>query len=162
MLGRLLSTGLAGVMVVIGTAGVRAQMPNSYGEPVSLEVARRTAATAVAEARKNSWNMAVAIVDVAGDLVYFEKMDATQTGSVDVSIAKARSAVRYKRPTKAFEDVLAAGGVGLRILGLEGAVPVDGGIPLVANGKIIGGIGVSGATSQQDGVVAKAGADTVK
>jgi glc operon protein GlcG len=162
MLGRSLSTGIAGVMVVIGTAGVWAQMPNSYGEPVTLEVARKTAAIAVAEARKNSWNMAVAIVDMAGDLVYFEKMDATQTGSVDVSIAKARSAVRYKRPTKAFEDVLAGGGVGLRILGLEGAVPVDGGLPLVANGKIIGGIGVSGATSQQDGVVAKAGADTVK
>jgi uncharacterized protein GlcG (DUF336 family) len=106
--------------------------------------------------------MAVAIVDTAGNLVYFEKMDGTQTGSVKVAIEKARSAALFKRPTKVFQDALAAGGEGLRILRLEGAVPVDGGFPLLMDAKIVGAIGVSGATSQQDGQCAKAGADALK
>jgi glc operon protein GlcG len=130
----------------------------SYGFPITLESAKKVAAPALAEARKNNWTMAVAIVDTAGDLVYFEKMDATQTGSVDVAIAKARSAARFKRPTKAFQDALAAGGEGLRVLALKGAVPVDGGVPVVVDGKIVGAIGVSGGTSQQDGQCANAGA----
>jgi len=106
--------------------------------------------------------MAVAVVDTGGNLVYFEKMDGTQTGSVRVAISKGRSAVLFKRPTKAFQDMVAAGGEGLRILRLEGAVPVEGGLPLLMDGKIVGAIGVSGGTSQQDGLVAKAGADTLK
>jgi len=105
--------------------------------------------------------MAVAVVDPAGDLVYFEKMDETQTGSVDVSQAKARSAARFKRPTKAFQDSLTATPDGLRILGLEGAVPVEGGVPIVVDGKIAGAIGLSGGTSAQDGQCAKAGVDAV-
>ena len=99
---------------------------------------------------------------LGGDLVYFEKMDGTQTGSVRVALGKARSAALFKRPTKVFQDVVAAGGEGLRILGLEGAVPIEGGLPLLMDGKIVGAIGVSGGTSQQDGVAAKAGADTLK
>jgi uncharacterized protein GlcG (DUF336 family) len=106
--------------------------------------------------------MAVAIVDPNGDLVYFEKMDDTQNGSVDVAIAKARSAARFKRPTKVFQDALAAGGEGLRILALDGAVPVEGGVPIVIGGKIVGAIGASGGTSQQDGVVAAAGIAALK
>ena len=93
---------------------------------------RRSPPPAIAEARKNQWTMAVAIVDTHGDLVYFERMDDTQVGSVDVAIAKARIGGRFKRPTKAFQDALAAGGEGLRILALDGAVPVDGGLPLVS------------------------------
>ena len=89
-------------------------------------------------------------------------MDGTQTGSVRVAIGKGRSAVMFKRPTKVWEDAVAAGGGGLRILGLEGAVPIEGGLPLVMDGKIVGAIGVSGGTSQQDGVAAKAGADMLK
>jgi uncharacterized protein GlcG (DUF336 family) len=85
-------------------------------------------------------------------------MDATQTGSVDVAIDKARSAARFKRPTKAFQDMLAGGGEGLRVLALKGAVAVEGGIPIVIDGKIVGAIGVSGGTSQQDGQCARAGA----
>jgi len=115
-------------------------MPNPYGVPISLESAKKAAAAAVAEARKNNWTMAVAITDAAGDLVYFEKMDGTQTGSVNVAIGKARSAALFKRPSKVFQDVVAAGGGGLRILGLEGAVPIDGGLPLVMDGKIVGSI----------------------
>ena len=142
--------------------GAVAQMPNPYGAPISLENAKKAAAPALAEAAKNNWNMAVAIVDPGGNLVYYEKMDNTQLGSANIAIDKARSAALFKRPTKAFQDALAAGGDGLRILRLQGAVPVEGGFPLVMDGKIVGAIGVSGATSAQDAQCAKAGADTVK
>jgi glc operon protein GlcG len=134
----------------------------SYGPNISIETAKKIAVPAIAEARKNNWNMAIAIVDTAGDLVYFEKMDDTQVGSVQVAQSKARSAARFKRPTKAFQDALAAGGEGLRILAIDGAIPVEGGIPLISGGKIVGAIGASGGTSQQDGVVAQAGASTLK
>ena len=153
---------LFALLLVLAASSVLAQMPNPYGVPISLESAKKAAAAAVAEARKNNWTMAVAITDAAGDLVYFEKMDGTQTGSVAVAIGKARSAALFKRPSKVFQDVLAGGGGGLRILGLEGAVPIDGGLPLVMDGKIVGAIGLSGGTSDQDGQVAKAGADTLK
>jgi uncharacterized protein GlcG (DUF336 family) len=139
-----------------------AQMPNPYGAPINLEAAKKIAASTIAEARKNNWTMAVAITDIAGDLVYLEKMDGTQTGSIRVAIGKARSAVLFKRPTKVWEDIVAAGGAGIRILGLEGAVPIEGGLPLLMDGKIVGAIGVSGGTAQQDGMAAKAGADTSK
>ena len=138
------------------------QMPNPYGAPISLESAKKAAAAAAAEARKNNWNMAIAITDTAGDLVYLEKMDATQTGSVMIAVDKARAAAQFKRPTKVFQDVVASGGGGLRILGLRGAVPVDGGLPIVMDGKIVGAIGVSGAAGDQDAQCAKAGADTLK
>ena len=139
-----------------------AQMPNLYGVPINLETAKKVTEPAIAEAAKNKWTMAVAIVDIGGALVYFEKMDGTQTGSVRVAIGKARSAVLFKRPTKVFEDGVAAGGAGLRLLRLEGAVPIEGGLPLVMDGKIVGAIGVSGGTAQQDGVAAKAGVDMLK
>jgi glc operon protein GlcG len=133
-----------------------------YGPSIMADQAKTIAAAAVAEAKKNQWTMAIAIVDTAGDLVYFERMDHTQVGSVDIAQAKARSAARFKRPTKAFQDALAAGGEGWRILSLEGAVAVEGGIPLMSGGKIVGAIGASGGTSQQDGVTASAGAATLK
>lgn len=134
----------------------------AYGMPVGIDNAKRVAAAAVAEARKNMFTMAIAVVDTAGNLVYFEKMDGTQTGSVDVAIAKARSSVLFKRPTKAFQDLVAQGGVGLRMLGLPGAVPVDGGIPLMEGGKIVGAIGASGGTSDQDAQCAQAGTNALK
>jgi uncharacterized protein GlcG (DUF336 family) len=136
--------------------------PVMYGTSIGAEQAKTVAAAAIAEARKNQWTMAVAIVDISGDLVYFERMDHTQVGSVDVAIAKARAAARFKRPTKAFQDALAAGGEGWRILSLDGAVAVEGGLPLMSGGKIVGAIGASGGTSQQDGVSAAAGAATLK
>jgi uncharacterized protein GlcG (DUF336 family) len=150
------------LIAVACASSARAQLPIPYGTPVGVENARKAAAAAVGEARKNSWTMAVAVVDPAGDLIYFEKMDGTQTGSVNVSIEKARSAALFKRPTKAFQDAVAAGGEGLRLLGLPGAVPVEGGVPLVLDGKFIGAIGVSGGTAQQDGVAATSGAATMK
>jgi len=136
-------------------------MSNSYGAPIRIDSAKRAAAAAIAEARRNSWTMAVAIVDIAGELVYFEKMDDTQNGSVRVAAAKARSAALFKRPTKAFQDSLTATPDGIRILGLDGAVPVEGGVPVVIDGLIVGAIGVSGGTSQQDGVCAKAAVDAL-
>ena len=148
--------------LVLCAATVSAQLPNPYGAPVNGENAKKAAAAAIAEARKNNWTMAAAVVDPAGDLVYFEKVDGTQAASVDIAIDKARSSARFKRPTKALQDVLAAGGVGLRMLALQGAVPVDGGVPLLMDGKIVGAIGLSGGTSDQDGQCAKAGADTLK
>ena len=152
------------VVIFLFSSGSRmsAQLSNPYGAPVNVETAKKVAAAAVAEAKKNGWMVAVSIVDTAGDLVYFEKMDGTQTGSVNVSIEKGRTAALFKRPTRSFQDTVAAGGDGLRILGLPGAVPVEGGVPLLMDGKIIGAIGVSGATSAQDGQCAQAGAATVK
>lgn len=159
LLGTLLvATGL----VIAPTPGLRAQMPNPYGAPISLESAKKAAAPALAEAEKNHWNMAVAIVDPSGNLVYYEKMDNTQLGSANVAIDKARSAALFKRPTKAFQDAVAGGGEGLRVLQLRGATPLEGGIPLVMDGKIVGGIGVSGGAAPQDGQCAKAGADAIK
>jgi uncharacterized protein GlcG (DUF336 family) len=133
-----------------------------YGTPITADVAKKAAAAAIAEAKKNNFTMAIAIVDPNGFLVYFEKMDNTQNGSVNVAQDKAKSAALFKRPTKVFQDGLAAGGVGLRLLALQGAVPVDGGLPIIVGGKIIGAIGASGGTSDQDGQVAKAGADALK
>ena len=157
-----LTVAAAAIMTLSLASHPRAQGTMSYGTPITAETAKKVAAPAIAEARKNQWSMAVAIVDPAGDLVYFERMDDTQVGSVDVAIAKARSAARFKRPTKAFQDALAAGGEGLRILALDGAIPVDGGLPLVVGGKIVGAIGMSGGTSAQDGQAAAAGAAALK
>jgi glc operon protein GlcG len=143
-------------------ASALAQMPNPYGPSISLEEAKKVAAPALAEAKKNNWTVAVAIVGPGGTLIYYEKMDNTQLGSAEVAIGKARSSALFKRPSKAFQDTLAAGGEGLRVLGLHNVTPIEGGLPLVMEGKIVGAIGVSGATSAQDAQCAKAGADTVK
>jgi uncharacterized protein GlcG (DUF336 family) len=148
------------VSCLLAAAAATAQVPQ-YGANVNLEQARKAIAAAQAEARKNSWPVAVAIVDNAGHLVAFEKMDNTQTASVEVAQDKAVSAAIYRRTTKVVQDGVAGGGAGLRLLGLRGMSPVEGGIPLVIDGKIVGGIGVSGVTSEQDGQVAKAGADAL-
>lgn len=142
--------------------GMEAQMSNPYGPPVSVENAKKAAAAALAEAVKNHWTMAVAIVDPNGTLIYYEKMENTQLGSANVAIDKARSAALYKRPTKAFQDALAGGGAGLRVMALRDAIPVEGGIPLISDGKIVGAIGLSGANSDQDGQCATAGAAVIK
>ncbi len=149
-------------LLVLTVTPAFAQLPNPYGASINLEQAKKMAALSVAEAAKNNWKMAIAIVDVAGDLVYFEKMDGTQTASVNIAQDKARSAVRFKRPTKAMQDVLAQGGAGVRFLALQGAIPVEGGLPIVMDGKIVGAIGASGGSSDQDGLTAKAGADSAK
>jgi uncharacterized protein GlcG (DUF336 family) len=147
----------AGAFVLMSVAAVDAQLPNPYGPPISVEDAKKAAAPTLAEARANNWRMAVAIVDTAGMLVYFEKMDGTQNASVTIAQEKARTAALFKRPTKAMQDVLAAGGDGLRYLALPNATPVEGGLPLIVDGKVVGAIGVSGGTSAQDGQAAAKG-----
>ncbi|MBI4611755.1 MAG: heme-binding protein [Candidatus Rokubacteria bacterium] len=124
---------------------------------LTLEAAKKIAAAAEAEAMKNNWRVVIAIVDDGGHLTYLQRIDETQTGSIRVAIEKARTAVAYKRPTKVFED-LVAGGRNV-ILSLPGAMPIEGGLPLVVDGKVVGAIGVSGVTAQQDGIIAKAGVD---
>jgi glc operon protein GlcG len=133
-----------------------------YGLSISTEAAKNAAAASIAEARKNNWKMAIAVVDTGGYLVYFEKMQDTQTGSVELAIEKARTAALFRRPTKVFQDGVAAGGEGLRLLRLTGAIPIDGGVPIIADGKIIGAVGVSGGSGEQDGQVAIAGTGTGK
>lgn len=133
-----------------------------YGAAISNDNAKKVSAAAFAEARKNHWTMAVAITDPAGILLYFERMDGGQNAAQDVAIAKARSAALFQRPTKAFQDDLAAGGQGLRYLTLPGVVAAEGGIPLVIDGKIVGAIGTSGGTYAQDGQVATAGVAALK
>src|SRR5258706_4263944 len=128
-----------------------AQMPNPYGAPISLESAKKAAAAAEAEARKNNWKMAFAVTDISGDLVYLEKMDATQTGSVAVAIGKARSAALFKRPTKVFQDAVASGGARLRILGVGGAGALDRGVPIVNDRQIFGALRASRAPREQGG-----------
>ena len=157
-----LRTAVAVMFVPCVFVSALAQMPNPYGLSITLENAKKAVLPALAEAAKNNWLIAVAVVDPAGNLVYYEKMDNTQLGSANVSIDKARSAVLFKRPTKAFQDALAAGGEGWRVLALQGAVPVEGGIPLISDGKIVGAIGVSGATSAQDAQCAKAAVEAFK
>lgn len=149
-------------LTIVLCGGAVAQAPNPYGPPVTVENAKKVAAVALAEARKGNWNMAVAVVDTGGILVYYEKMDNTQIGSADIAIEKARTAVRFKRPSKAFQDTVAGGGAGLRVLRLPGAVPLEGGIPLMINGQIVGAIGVSGDSGDHDGLCATAGAATLK
>jgi uncharacterized protein GlcG (DUF336 family) len=124
---------------------------------LTLEAAKRVAAAAEAEAKKINVAEVIAIVDDGGHLIYLQRMDEGQIGSVRIAIEKARSAVNFKRPTKVWSDQLAAGRQA--VLGVHGAVPLEGGIPLMAGGKIIGAIGVSGGASPQDEQVAKAGAD---
>ena len=153
---------IALLIVALTAAPTLAQLPNAYGAPISLENARKAAAAALVEMRANKWMMAVAVVDPGGSLVYFEKTDGTQTASVEVAIDKARSAALFKRPTRLIQDTVAAGGAGLRMLGARGAVPIDGGVPIVMNGVIVGAIGMSGGTSDQDGQCALAGAAAMK
>jgi uncharacterized protein GlcG (DUF336 family) len=151
------------VLVLLScAASAAAQDPRPYGPPVGVEDAKKVAAVALAEAKKNNWFMAVAIVDPSGTLVYYEKMDNTQTGSAQVAIDKARTSALFKRPSKVFEDLVAGGGNGLRFLDLPGAMPIGGGVPLIVNNRIIGGIGVSGDSSDHDAICAQAGASVLK
>lgn len=126
----------------------------SYGPDIQLQAARQVATAAAHEAQRLQLKVAIAIVDTAGQLIYFERADDTQTASVEVAIAKARSASNFRRSTKVFEDALLAGRTS--ILGLPGAVPVEGGVPIMLNERVIGAIGISGATSAEDGAIAAA------
>ncbi len=149
---------LAALTLLVATTatwGQAAPKPPSYGAPITLDAAKKAAAAAVAEAQNNGWAMTVAITDPSGGLVYFERMDDCQTGSIETAIAKSRSAAMYKRPTKAFNEGLAKGNS--YILALPNASPVEGGFPLMVDGKVVGAIGASGGNATQDSATAMAG-----
>jgi glc operon protein GlcG len=135
--------------------------PAPYGMPINLEQAKKVMAGAEAEAKKNSWPVVIVILDSGGQLVMLQRLDNAQWGSVDIAKEKARSAVALRRPTKALQDLIAQGGANLRLLNIGYSV-LEGGIPIVVDGKIIGSVGVSGVTSQQDAQIAQAGIDAMK
>lgn len=136
--------------------------PPEYGASLSLALAKQVMQAAEAEALANQWPMVIAIVDAAGNLQLFHRMDNAQLGSVRVAQAKAETALKFRRPTKFFEDAVAAGGTGWRLLAMDGMCPLEGGVPLFQAGRIVGAIGVSGMHSSQDAQVAVAGANVLK
>lgn len=148
-------------MTQLATAQTAAPPP-PYGEAISLEQAKKVLAAAEAEAKKNSWPVAIAVVDGSGFLVAFQRLDNTQLGSVEVALEKAKTAALFRRPTKVFDDLLAAGGANTRLLKLPGALPIEGGIPIIRDGKLIGAIGVFGVKSTEDAQVATAGLEALK
>jgi glc operon protein GlcG len=150
-----LLTGLAG-SVLVGTA-IHAQMLDK--KAISLAEAKRMVAAAEAEAKKNNWGMCIAVVDDDGNSILSEKMDDCQVGSVDVALSKARTAARFRRPTKAFEDFIVKDGrTNLITLGV---MAVEGGLNIVVDGKTVGAIGCSGGSSVQDGMTCKAGLEAM-
>ena len=162
---------VVGTVLILGASIASAQQPAPaaappppppYGPPITLEQAKKVMVGAEAEAKKNSWNVVMVVLDSGGNLVMLQRMDGAQFGSIEVAKDKAYSAVAFRRPTKAFDDALAQGGANLRILKLSGATPLEGGIPIVVDGKLIGAVGVSGVTSAQDAQIGRAGIDSLK
>jgi glc operon protein GlcG len=162
---------VVGTVLILGASIASAQQPAPavappppppYGPPITLEQAKKVMVGAEAEAKKNSWNVVMVVLDSGGNLVMLQRMDGAQFGSIEVAKDKAYSAVAFRRPTKAFDDALAQGGANLRILKLSGAAPLEGGIPIVVDGKLIGAVGVSGVTSAQDAQIGRAGIDNLK
>lgn len=159
---------IAVTAALLAPGAVFAQAPSTnpgiahYGPNITLEQARKAAGAAEAESLKRGWPMAIAIVDTAGQLVYYVRMDNTQTGSVDIAIAKAKTGAMFRRPGKALQEAVGKGGENLRYLVLPGATPYEGGNPLMVDGKVVGGIGVSGMAGDQDGVIATTGVAALK
>jgi glc operon protein GlcG len=149
-------------VILLGAVTVHAQQLIPYGPAITLKQAKDVIAGAEAEAEKNNWPVVIAIVDTGGNLIMLQRLDNAQFGSVEVARQKAWSAAAFRRPTKVFQDAIASGGAGLRLLSLPGASPLEGGLPLVVDGQIIGAIGVSGVMSEQDAQIAQAGVDILK
>lgn len=148
---------LAALLVAAPFAANAAELSTKFA--LNLDVTKKIAAAAEAYARENDWNVVIAIVDDGGHLLYLQRMDGAQIGSIEVAIRKAQSSVNFKRPTKAFQDRVNSGGNAL--LTLPGAMVFDGGAPIVHEGHYLGGIGVSGVTAEQDGFIAGAGASAL-
>ena len=146
---------MLGVVLALSAGLASAQERPPYGNSITVDQAKKIAAGALAESKKNSWRMAISIVDNHGFPVYFERMEDTQTASIQIALDKAKTAAMFRRPSKAFEDGIAKGRVAL--LGLSGATPIEGGLPIMVDGRVIGGIGVSGMNSDQDAQAAEAG-----
>ena len=132
-----------------------------YGAAITLDQAKRAMAAAELKAAENTWQVAITILDSGGNLVMFHKTDNAQISAITVSEGKALTALQFKRPSKDLDDAIARGGPGNRLLALKDITPIEGGLPIVVDGRIIGAIGVSGALSAQDTQVAKAGIDAL-
>jgi glc operon protein GlcG len=158
---KLLAT-TAAIILVTALTALAQQPPPPYGAPMSLDAAKNAMTAAEAEAKKNNWPVAIAILDTTGSLVMLQKLDNTQTGSVEIAINKARTALDFRRPSKALQDVVAGGGAGLRLLSARNMLTLEGGVPVIVDGKVVGAVGVSGVTSEQDAQVAMAGAAAAK
>jgi glc operon protein GlcG len=155
---------IAGAFVaLLATTSAPAQTtPPPYGPPITIEGARAVMAAAESEAAKNNWAVVISIIDSGGNIVMLHRHNDVQLSSIEISQGKAKTALMFKRPSKVLDDAISSGGAGLRFLALKDIVPLEGGLPLVAEGKIVGAIGVSGVLSAQDAQVARAGADGLK
>ena len=136
--------------------------PPPYGPPIGIENARKVMAAAEAEAAKNNWAVVISIIDSGGHLVMLHRRDDVQLSSLEIAQGKAKTALMFKRPSKVLDDAISSGGSGLRFLALPGIVPLEGGMPIVSDGKIVGAIGVSGVLSSQDAQIARAGLEALK
>ncbi len=147
------------------SSGAFAQAPPAppmYGPSMNLETAKKAVEAAMAEAKKNGWFMAVTAVSIGGYIVHASTMDGTQFASIQISQHKAKAAAIFRRPTKVFEDRVAQGGAGIAVLSLDGVIASEGGLPVMKDGKVVGGLGCSGGTGQQDGLACKAGVDALQ
>jgi glc operon protein GlcG len=156
-----LAGALALALLTAGPAPAQT-VPPPYGPPIGIENARKVMAAAEAEASKNNWAVVIAIIDSGGHVVMMHRYDNVQLSSIEISQGKAKTALMFKRPTKVLDDAISSGGSGLRFLSLKDIVPLEGGLPLVLDGKIVGAIGVSGVLSSQDAQIARAGLDGLK
>ena len=155
----------AGVLLALSMAAPSAQAqtaPPPYGPPIGLENARKVMTAAEGEAVKNNWAVVIAIIDSGGNIVMLHRRDDTQLSSIEIAQGKAKTALFFKRPSKTLDDAISSGGQGLRFLALKDMVPLEGGVPIIADGKIVGAIGVSGVLSSQDAQIARAGVDGLK
>ena len=153
---------VAGLVLAVSPVKAQTQaMPPPYGAPISLDAAKQIMAGAEAEADKNKWPVVIAIVDSGGNLVMLHRRDDAQLSAIQTAEGKARTALLFKRSTKLLDEVISGGGAGLRYLALKDFLPLEGGIPIVVDGKIIGAIGVSGVLSAQDTQIARAGIDAL-
>ena len=150
-----ITTALGIMLFAFAATQASAQQRPSYGTPITIDQAKKIAAGVVAECRSNKWNIAVAVVDTHGLLIYFERMEDTQTASSRIAIKKAKAAATYRRTTRAFAEAIAKGGPA--VMTLPGVVASPGGNPVLVDGKVIGAVGVSGVTGDQDEQCAKAG-----
>jgi glc operon protein GlcG len=144
--------------LLLSPLGAAAQAPPAYGAPIGHDAAMKAIAAAEAEAKKNNWFMVIAVVDSGSRLVAFSRMDGAQLGSIDIAMGKAMTANNMRQPTANLQERIGQGGANLRLLAAPGVTPLEGGVPIIADGKIIGSIGVSGAASNQDAQCAMAGA----
>jgi uncharacterized protein GlcG (DUF336 family) len=153
----------AGALALLAMGPAQAQTPPPpYGPPIGIENARKIMTAAEAEAGKNNWAVVIAIIDSGGHLVMLHRRDDVQLSSLEIAQGKARTSLMFKRPSKVLDDAISGGGGGLRFLALPNIVPLEGGLPIILDGKIIGAIGVSGVLSSQDAQIARAGLEALK